>query len=433
VNRLCDKRWNYANVNLMQSKSGTCCLPPTIDINQDEIDNYGTDVFVNHPKLKNARLEMFKGIESSDCSTCWKLEKQNAPSMRGNSEKLYVNKIFSKSKQDGTLDTVCKNIDETSNLLYSNEIELLEITIGNTCDLKCVYCNKFSSSQWALEDYKNNEITKEEFKFFTDKTIDPIFEDTFWKWYNTTVKQNVKHINIKGGEPLVIPYFYTIMEKILQYSEDSNNFDFTIITNLNTSIENRLDLFFEYIVKLQKHKRVNVYISMESMFNKAEYIRSGLNWNQFEKNLHRLLNCAKENKNIHISFMPTINILNISSLPKFVTWVDKLQKDYNLLVTCKCNIADYIFSPLYLPDTFSKYTDQTLKILKNLKNTHYDWNKFYMHIEGIHNIILKNKKVDLKKIQSLKHYLTNLDIKRNTDYKEIFNEYLELFEVKHAS
>lgn len=419
--RLCAKRWNYASVNLMQSSTTTCCLPPFIKVTKEDIEKYGTDAIVNSKYLKTRRYEMFKGIEHDSCKTCWKLESQNAPSMRGNSNKEYCEKIFDKTDVKHNLETMCANITEDDNLLRSDDIDLLEISIGNTCDLKCIYCSHHSSSQWALEKYNAGKLTKEEFKEYTSQDVDPLFEETFWNWFDT-ISPTLNHVNIKGGEPLIIPYFYTIMEKILE--RPHLNFDFTIITNLNTDNNHRLDLFFDYLIRIQKVCKINVYISMESIKAQAEYIRSNLNWKQFEKNVHRLAKLAEEYKNIRISFMPTINMLSLERLPEFLYWIISLVEQYDIKITCKTNMADGPFNPLILPSEFAQFTKESLKII-DIINNHYpkddDWINFKTYIEKMHNIIAKNSINDNRdKFLYAIEYLDKLDIMRKTGWKNNF-------------
>ena len=439
VNKLCDKRWNYANIDLIKGRTGTCCLPPTIKITNQDINDYGLDVFVNHPYLKKRRLEMFKNLQHPDCKTCWNLEQAGATSMRGNSDTNYLNNVYSAYKTDNNLSTICNEIEENSEYLESKEIDLLEISIGSTCDLKCVYCSKNCSSQWALEDFANNNITKEEFKSLTRKDVDPAIDKVFWEWYNDFAKFNVKHINIKGGEPLVIPYFYEIMEKLIMYSNDSADFDVTIITNLNTSNEARINLFFDYLAQLQKTRLVHVYVSMESLYEKAEYIRNGLQWENFEKNLRNLIVLSRQNSNINVAFMPTINLLSITSLPKFVIWIKELQEQYHGLLTAKCNMADNEFSPLNLTYHFAKYTQEALDTIKFMRDKRFpgqwDWQNFYKHIEGIHNVIESNINLDAintKSIKKLINLLEKIDKNRHTDYKVTFKDYLKFFDKVQA-
>ena len=51
---------------------------------QKDIDQFDTDLptTINLPNYKKLRKELYNGIQSSDCSYCWKKENKNAVSMR---------------------------------------------------------------------------------------------------------------------------------------------------------------------------------------------------------------------------------------------------------------------------------------------------------------------------------------------------------------
>ena len=152
---VCPYRWNYVVINLQQQKTNTCCKTSLNKINLKF-----SDPFLNNKTQFQRRQEMLDGLKHIACSQCWQLER-----IGGISWRLAAN----------------KNREEIASRqgVISNYIDCLELTLGNICDMKCVYCNKEFSTQWAVEDFENGRINKKEYTEFV-KDLEPNLMKYFW-------------------------------------------------------------------------------------------------------------------------------------------------------------------------------------------------------------------------------------------------------------
>ena len=194
------------------------------------------------------------------------------------------------------------------------------------------------------------------------------FIKLFWEWVDTKAKHSLDRIGIIGGEPLITPEFYDFLDKLIEVYADKegpNKTRIWIVTNLNAT-DNYYNKFLEYIPKLSEKFILEVHISMEALYEQAEYIRNGLNWERFESNVNKLFS---SNANIELAFLPSINVMSIPRLPKFLKWVYDLSKKHDKAVMLKQNIVTYpeVHSPFILPNDMADYLDPAIEWMKNIE------------------------------------------------------------------
>ena len=391
----CHHRWQHVVIELNTMKTNTCCKTDvyTADITED-------DAFLNSQYQKERRQEMFDGIRYNGCNSCWQVEDNGGISWRMTGDDMSPGGI---------------------NSVDSDFIWTLELVLDNTCDMKCIYCSHLYSSQWALEDYKTGKITKEEYNKLRQGPTDE-FLKYFWNWFDK--KKDIIHtIQVKGGEPLITPTFYELVEKV-----QNTKCNISVVTNLNTP-DNYFDLFLENLEKYSVDKNFVITISIDSVEEDVEYIRSGLSWKQFEKNIHKLYKVAQKNpKNIHISYITTMTLLAFKNHHKLLKFIYKLSKDYNKSCQLNFNHPDwpYELNPYNGPRYMAKYLRPSIKFLETLDfdiNAHDvdemkdHWNKYKEAIVNLKNILEKNKYA-----QPVPYRLNVIDKDRNLDHTKLFPE-----------
>jgi hypothetical protein len=95
---------------------------------------------------------------------------------------------------------------------------------------------------------------------------------------------------------------------------------------------------------------IDLYTSNESIQSQAEYIRDGLNWNQWVSNMEFLMQSGKL-RGLHV--MNTINALCLDSLPSFLSqcmqWKEHYGQDFPNFTLNILRFPSFQ-SPLVLPD-----------------------------------------------------------------------------------
>lgn len=437
---LCHLRWGYPNISLTRKEIRTCCKTPFQKVNDDDIKSYGIDLFLNTDYQVNRRFEMMKGERHGDCHQCWQIEDQGATSLRGNTANGFIDFAHHRNLFDefGTTDmnTVTEQVNLDSNILRSHKPFMLEVSLGNTCDLKCMYCNHVYSSQWATESLKTFKISQHIYDE-VNGAPDSEFIELFWKWVDQEAKFSVERIGIIGGEPLITPEFYPFIDRLIETYQDipHNNTTIWIVTNLNTP-ENYFNRLLKYLPKLNEKFKLEILISMESTEDQAEYIRNGLNWKRFESNVRKLFNSTKDNDRVTLGFLPSITALSIPRYKQFLQWVYNISRETGKPVMLKQNIVTWpnCHTPFVLTPDFADYLTDAIDWLTSVQsdmpefNDHFGrWSTYTAFLVNLRDSI-KNNTTDQSMLrQQFYTWFKDFDELRGINFVETFPEFKDFY------
>ena len=413
---ICTFRWSYPIYYMFDQSLAYCCRTPTQYIAPQNIEKYGYEVFSKMDYFQDRREEMLNGKRHQDCSSCWKLEDQNIKSPRLNSNF----QATLKSAQQLEAQTV-ENIKEIS------APEILEIVLSNTCNAKCVYCNEFYSTAWLQEKQRTNSVMNT----YRDKYRNLSMEKLFWEWVDKKAFPLLKRIGFIGGEPLLIPELYECLEKIDNFSIMTSNFKKEICITTNLSVSHfYIEKLVTQIKKMSNHFRFVIQVSLEATEEQTEYIRYGTKWILIQKNLDILFE-LKSVVDMEISFLPTLNILAIPTLDKFIKFVDSYVKKFGFEVKILNNSVTepYMLSPTVLCADDAYLIQQAINLLSamsnsenistNQKNYYLD---FHNYLSDLNLNLLNKDKRDIHQLQLLNLFLQKNDLLRSTKYENVFPE-----------
>lgn len=277
-NTFCPAKWDEVFINLQNNLIYACCksTPVPIDRNLDKV--------LNHQKEN-----LLAGIRDSSCEYCWKLEKNNLPSLRHE----WLNKYTAYRKyQDYSANTKPLQV---------------EINLGNECNFQCIYCNPKFSSKWHAD------IDKKPYKIFSDRSnyVIPIKVNRMQEEIKQLVKKystEVNSISFIGGEPFYNKSFFQILDLV-------STEEITVTTNLSSDIST-IEKFFK---SAGKFKKVKFNISVDSTNKIAEFTRYGTDFKRFKSNLLYVIENAPENLQIKfLTLLTSITIRDLSNLKNMI-------------------------------------------------------------------------------------------------------------------
>jgi len=233
----------------------------------------------NSEELQELRQTFINNKKHPGCKQCWDAESKGIKSLRQS-----VNESRYKEFKNRTTSKFCTELPTQ-----------IKYTVGDQCNLSCRMCVP-NSSHKVKKVWNTLEIE------------DRLSVDNF-DWYDYIIQnyQSIDYLDITGGEP----FYHKNTKNILRFLIEKNKTDNIVIyitTNLTIVDEETIDI-------LKKFKKVILRISIDSIGKRQEYIRPGLNWKDFEKNIDRV---KKEKFTIMAS--PTLSVLNICTFDQLENW-----------------------------------------------------------------------------------------------------------------
>lgn len=325
----CPAKWDELVINASYNYVYGCCKarPEKFVNNYTEIIDYQKQNLLNN-------------VQDPSCSYCWNSEKINGASLRTQLLKKFELSTF----------------DEYKNNKFP---KLVEINVGNACNMQCMYCNPKFSSQWE------KDVQDRKYQLFTDRHI-----------YSVDVKnkqlvdENLELVNtlkfetlrIIGGEPLINKKFFNILDTI------DHKGVLTLVSNLMVD-KKSIDKLLTY---RNKFKYIMINVSLDSCQEISEFVRYGIDYDLFLKNLDYLLERSEENIKINIlSLMTNLTLCDIENfsssviLPRIEKYKDKF---HWALSYCQYPRIQSIEAT---PDNIKKQAETVLLTLldnKNIKN-----------------------------------------------------------------
>lgn len=375
----CSAKWHMVTLHLAQGETHSCYHPWTHKIPLEEL-NKDPGAIHNTEFKKSQRKLMLEGVRPKECQYCWTVEDL------GNISDRFIRNSEPWAKDD--LD-IFKNYTGNENV-YPRHVE---VSFSTTCNLKCSYCNPTVSTKWLEEveefggyrtstnfnDYINPNSP---LPFIRDKEYNP-YIDAFWKWLPDAYS-HMHILRITGGEPLLSPHTY----KLIDFINDNPNPKLEFIVNSNLCVPDKnitkLISKAKALVTTNKIKSFKVFASLDSIGDQAEYQRFGLNYNQFQKNVRRILDEVPFGL---VSFTCTFNIFSVPNIKGFVEYMHELISEYGKRINFD---TPYLRYPPH----------QCIQILPNEYETYLIKAQEFMEE---HEFSL----ITIEKIKRLRAYMTN--------------------------
>jgi len=421
----CGAKWYNATIWLGSGQTTSCHhpLPHQIDINAVEAN---PKLIHNTPEKKEQRRQMQVGERPAGCEYCWKIEDMGTDKI---SDRVDKTRIYTDEE-----------LDEAYNTDYTQDVNLrtLEIAFDRTCQLACSYCNPAFSSTW-VKDIRNNgpynnlvsdgrnhfTHRHDSSQLFTIHDRNPYVE-AFFKWWESDLHKTLRELRITGGEPLMSGYTWKLLD---WFKANKGKSTTRLAINSNLAMEqDKIDRLLEAAGDVE----LDLYTSCEATYDHAEYIRDGLDYQQWFNNVEYLLE-SKKLRGLHV--MCTVNSLCLISLPYLLKQIVKWKKQYGQdAVNFTLNILRFpsFQSPLVLDKEFRIAQANRLGIFKTnygewlheFEHNHIDRLIDYLQlVDKPHSDAFEEQKL----LSDFKNFYEQYDERRNKNFTETFPELEEWY------
>jgi organic radical activating enzyme len=315
----CAAKWYNATIWLGSGQTTSCHHPPAHLIDVDKVNN-NSRLLHNSDQKKADRRKMLAGERPAGCEYCWKIEDMHTDAV---SDRVYKSKIYS---IEALHEAVRTPVEDDVNL------RTLEISFDRTCQFACSYCNPAFSSTWVndirkhgpyvglVSDGRNHFThTHDNSQLYKFGETNPYVE-AFFDWWERDLHRTLQELRITGGEPLMSGYTWKLIE---WFKTNQGRSSTRLAINSNLGIDR--DKIKDFAAAIATLPKVDLYTSMEATCTQAEYIRDGLDYDQWLNNVLFLLE-GRFVSAVHV--MCTINALCLNSLVHHLDMMLGLKQRY---------------------------------------------------------------------------------------------------------
>jgi len=393
----CALKWSWNTLRLYNGLTSSC---HRVDGDIIGVENF--DTFHNTPKKIADRELMLNGQwPQGGCEFC-----KNVEAVGGDSDRQFHLKIPDQHPRELDADATLTHVAPT----------ILEIYFDNVCNMKCLYCWDGFSSQIQQENKKFGEYRNAGVVIKNLATKHPesdALKNQFWNWMDQH-SQTLRRLHILGGEPFYQQDFTTCLDFL--DNRKHPNLEFNIVSNLMI----RPDVFQAHIQRIKqlvgkrKIKRFDLTASIDCWAPEVEYVRAGLDLTVWKENFEYLVN----EKWIYLSINQTLTPLTIKTIPELVAYINRQRVDREIghYMSPVSMTHDFLHPGIFGKGFFKTDFDAIILLMPE-----HTWQQCEAkkQMQGIANLIEHGTR-DQTIIDQLAIYLTEMDRRRNTNWKNTF-------------
>ena len=342
--RLCMAPWTHTYLS-PQTERRMCCASrePAQSFEQYIDTSSGTGRYTpvtleqhwNSEHMRSVRRRMMAGETLPECAVC------NEQLLNTDVYRTYFNRLFGhkyNSAMSATDDTGYTTVKPIS----------WDYRFSNLCNFKCRMCGDMLSSSWETEQRQHNMIDrsnpknnwmlpeiKQQITQFQDQQIEAEFAQA-------VEEHRVEEIYWVGGEPLMYEQHWRYMQRIVELGDGPRVYA-RYNTNLSRTRYRGVSLFKDILSNIRDWQ---VCASIDGTGKIGEYIRTGLDYNEFLTNFKEGLEHVRNRRQMRLDF--TLTLPGLFEVER----IQKLANELGVDILAKVVFSftpDIILSPLALP------------------------------------------------------------------------------------
>jgi len=366
----------------------------------------------NSEHMRRTRLQMLNDEIPASCRKCFAEESKGIVSKRQWETEVW--------KQRLDIDSIVAKTGEQGDLPVN--VPYFDLRLGNVCQLKCVMCSPHDSSSW-IKEWKLNHPKYTNKDLINDQSWNEDFDYTWYKKgsFLDSMKdqaQHIKELYFAGGEPLMIPEHYNI----LQFMVDEGHAENCCIRYNSNGLLLKPELF----VLWQHFKEVTFNFSIDAYGEKNDYIRHPSKWADIEKNIKIL---DSSNANININIASAVQMFNVAHLDELAEWkLDQKFSKVNAQTQGGMISTHLVYFPSYLnvrvlPEEYKQFAKKRIEAFIERQKFNTQWIQHPMGQVRWEGLIKYMMEEDWSaKLPQTLDYIRVLDEQRGLDYTKIFPE-----------
>ena len=289
----------------------------------------------NGEHMRSVRVRMINGETLPECEVC------NNKLLNTDVYRSYFWQLFQHKYSE-----VIANTDTTG---YTTVKPVSwDYRFSNLCNFKCRMCGDMLSSAWETEQRQHNMINwtdpknnwqqpeiRKKITRFQDEQIEQEF-------VQAVEEGRVEEVYWVGGEPLMYEQHWRYMRRIIELGNGPQVYA-RYNTNLSRVDYRGVNLFCDILDHVRDYQ---ICASLDGTGAIGEYIRTGLNYNQWVDNYRRACEHRRYSRQVRIDFTLTLpGLFDIENIVKLAQ-----ETDSEILAKVVFSFSpDILLSPLALP------------------------------------------------------------------------------------
>jgi organic radical activating enzyme len=319
---LCLAKWKQVSLHLPTGLNNSCYHPPLHMIDPEAIKT-NPSALHNTWHKKHQRKIMLKQERPTECSYCWTMEDNS--------------KLSDRHYRSGE-PWAAKDFDMVVNSTGEEDVNpsYVEVNFNHACNLACSYCSPQFSSTWQQEvdthgGYPTSTVHNDPSHFRGRNRPIPVREhnpyvEAFWRWWPDLYPE-LEHFRMTGGEPLLDKNTYRVFDYVL--ANPKPDLHLNVTSNFSVD-EKSWQKYKGYVKELCEGERIEhfmQFVSLDSWFEQAEYIRHGLDFGLLWDRVNQFLTDIPGRNSI--TFIITMNNLAVPGVGKLLSGILGLRQIYS--------------------------------------------------------------------------------------------------------
>ena len=341
---LCLAPWTHTYLS-PQTERRMCCASrePAQNFKQYIDTSSGTGTYTpmtldehwNSDHMRSVRRRMMAGEILPECEVC------NDKLLNTNIYRSYFNQLFEHKYSDVIAKTDSTGFTTMKPISW-------DYRFSNLCNFKCRMCGDMLSSSWESEQRQHRMINYSNPK---NNWMRPEVREKISKFQDTQIEaefsaaveeHRIEEVYWVGGEPLMFEQHWRYMKRIIELGDGGQVYA-RYNTNLSRINYCGTNLYSDILCNIRDWQ---ICASLDGTGKIGEYVRTGLDYQQFLINFSEGLKYSHNRRNMRLDFTLTLpgmfEVENMQALAK--------ELDVEILAKVVFSFSpDIIMSPLALP------------------------------------------------------------------------------------
>ena len=257
----------------------------------------------------------------------------------------------------------------------SDDVEYIELSLSNKCNLACKMCSPTYSTLW------NDIVTKnEDLSNYHHTVVQPLINVD--EVFSNVNLEKLKKIKYLGGEPFITPE----IKKLFEYLEHKN-----IIQNIEFECNTNCTLFPDKWLKyLDKFRKVTIELSLDGIGSINDYVRFGKKWSDIEPNIFKWSKHSKQS-NVSLNIFSTVQAYNLHDMKNVKLLADSLKiKHYSSLLVVPNFLSVHVLPKKYLDEIKDDYNQKYYSSIHTNDSLFEEFKNYTSKMDNATRLFLKD-------------------------------------------